>query len=103
MLELKWSDDLTDTEKRLYMAHIALTQLVDHVTKGAESRFYIYADGSSYGPEKDYSKALEIFDSLDESINPCIMLATRISTAVTLISKGKAYDDSVNFVGIRDV
>lgn len=85
------------------MAQIALMQLVDHVTKGAESWYYVYGTDRCHLVTKTYNEAVEMFDSLNEVLNPYIALATRIGTVVTLKSKGKAFDDTVNFVGIRDV
>lgn len=92
MRKLTWSDELTPIEKELYMAQLAILQLTDHVTSGAESTYCVYYDEGSCESTMDYQKALKDFNEVDESLNPRIALWCRIGTAVTIKSKGKAFE-----------
>lgn len=92
MTKLVWSDDLTPIEKELYMAQIAIMQLTDHITSGAESTYCVYYDEGSSESTMDYQEALKVFNEISEELNPRIALWCRISTAVTIKAKGKTFE-----------
>ncbi len=84
MRELKWSDDLTPIEKELYMANLAILQLTDHITSGAESTYCVYYDEGNCESTGDYKKALKDFEGVSKYLHPRIALWCRIGTAVTV-------------------
>ena len=83
-----WADDMTETEKSLYMAETKVLQLIDHIIKGNPDIYFVHDAHSGYGPYTDYGEALAKFNDLSEGY--ChIYLATRIGTGVVIQEKNK--------------
>ena len=85
--ELSWSDDMSDLEKRLYMAELRVKQLAAHITSGATDVYDVLTPSHNYGPFDSYQAAMEQFVTIYTPGHISIMLRTRIGTGVEVYSK----------------
>lgn len=70
-----------------YLLQIRLDQLIDHIQSGEPNRFNVFAPPGDLGTFDTYQKALEVFNKITLPGYSCIVLATRIGTGVTILSK----------------
>ena len=70
-----------------YQNELELEQLKDHILSGAPNHFYIYSSGKSLGVFDDIEKAVAVYNRIHEKGLSHLVLATRIGTSCTLLSK----------------
>lgn len=82
-----------------------LEKLKDHILSGIDDEWCVYADGDFSYRTPVYQKAKEVFDGLDASVNPKLILYTRLGTGVCFEyktdQKGDASPESQSMMYIK--